>query len=172
MKGYYFLDEQGTFALDMPENYSYQYFPVAGEKGIKSALTPDFGGDSKRGQNEFLLEPVSVENLHNNRSTRNFWCHVEGTGSWSVTGASAEAELSRFTERQEKSRMTAGFMWQSVTRTSAKYRLEAKVTSFVPVDYDVEIMRVEIINCGDRQKRKVKIAKTFPLNLLLFTRGK
>lgn len=151
MKGYYFLDEQGTFALDMPENYSYQYFPVAGEKGIKSALTPDFGGDSKRGQNEFLLEPVSVENLHNNRSTRNFWCHVEGTGSWSVTGASAEAELSRFTERQEKSRMTAGFMWQSVTRTSAKYRLEAKVTSFVPVDYDVEIMRVEIINCGDRQ---------------------
>lgn len=145
------MDEQGTFALDMPENYSYQYFPVAGEKGIKSALTPDFGGDSKRGQNEFLLEPVSVENLHNNRSTRNFWCHVEGTGSWSVTGASAEAELSRFTERQEKSRMTAGFMWQSVTRTSAKYRLEAKVTSFVPVDYDVEIMRVEIINCGDRQ---------------------
>lgn len=158
MKGYYFLDEQGTFALDMPENYSYQYFPVAGEKGIKSALTPDFGGDSKRGQNEFLLEPVSVENLHNNRSTRNFWCHVEGTGSWSVTGASAEAELSRFTERQEKSRMTAGFMWQSVTRTSAKYRLEAKVTSFVPVDYDVEIMRVEIMNCGDRQTAFVPTA--------------
>lgn len=151
MKGYYFLDEQGTFALDMPENYSYQYFPVAGEKGIKSALTPDFGGDSKRGQNEFLLEPVSAENLHNNRSTRNFWCHVEGTGSWSATGASAEAEFSRFTDRQEKSRMTAGFMWQSVTRTSKKYQLEAKVTSFVPVDYDVEIMRVELTNCGDRQ---------------------
>lgn len=152
------MDEQGTFALDMPENYSYQYFPVAGEKGIKSALTPDFGGDSKRGQNEFLLEPVSVENLHNNRSTRNFWCHVEGTGSWTATGASAEAELSRFTERQEKSRMTAGFMWQSVTRTSAKYRLEAKVTSFVPVDYDVEIMRVEIMNCGDRQTAFVPTA--------------
>lgn len=151
MEGYYFLDEQGTFALDMPENYSYQYFPVAGEKGIKSALTPDFGGDSKRSQNEFLLEPVSVENLHNNRSTRNFWCHVEEIGSWSVTGASAEAELFRFTDQQEKSRMTAGFMWQSVTRTSVKYQMEAKVTSFVPVDHDVEIMRVELTNCGDRQ---------------------
>ena len=31
MKGYKFLDEQGTFTLDMPENYSYQYFPIAGE---------------------------------------------------------------------------------------------------------------------------------------------
>lgn len=86
------MDEQGTFALEQPENYSAQYFPVAGEKGIKSALTPVFGGDSKRSQNEFLLEPVSVENLHNNRSTRNFWCHIEGMGNWSVTGASAEAE--------------------------------------------------------------------------------
>ena len=80
MKGYKFLDEQGTFTLDMPENYSYQYFPIAGEQGIKSALTPNFGGDSKRNQNEFLLEPVSVESLHNNRSTRNFWCHIEGIG--------------------------------------------------------------------------------------------
>ena len=78
MRGYHFLDERETFELNMPENYNYQYFPVAGEKGIKSALTPNFGGGSKRNQNEFLLEPVSVENLHNNRSTRNFWYYMEG----------------------------------------------------------------------------------------------
>ena len=149
MKGYHFLDDQGTFELHMPENYSYQYFPVAGEKGIKSALTPEFGGDSKRNQNEFILEPVSVENLHNNRSTRNFWCHIEGAGIWSATGASAEAEQEKFTDMQDKSTMKAGLMWQSVTRISRKYQLKANVTSFVPVDHDVEIMRVELTNIGE-----------------------
>ena len=151
MKGYYFLDEQGTFELEMPDNYSYQYFPVAGEKGIKSVLTPNFGGDSKQNQNEFLLEPVSVEDLHNNRSTRNFWCHIEGVGNWSATGASVEAEQAKFTDAQDKSKMTAGLMWQSITRTSAKYQMESKVTSFVPTEHDIEIMYVELTNCGSGQ---------------------
>ena len=44
--------------------------------GIKSAVTPTLGGDCKLDQNTFLLEPVSVENLHNNRNARNFWCHI------------------------------------------------------------------------------------------------
>lgn len=149
--GYSFLDEQGTFSLDMPENYSYQYFPTAGEQGIKSVLTPNFGGDSKRNQNEFLLEPVSVENLHNNRSTRNFWCRIEGVGSWSVTGASAGAEQDKFTARQDVSKMTAGFMWMSVTRRLAKCQIDAKVDSFVPVEHDVEIMRVTLTNCGQEE---------------------
>ena len=73
-----FLDEQGTFAVDMPENYTGLYFPLAGLRGLKSAVTPDFGGDAKLDQEHFVLEPVSVENLHNNRSTRNFWCCVDG----------------------------------------------------------------------------------------------
>ena len=58
-----FLDEQGTFAVDMPENYTGLYFPLAGLRGLKSAVTPDFGGDAKLDQEHFVLEPVSVENL-------------------------------------------------------------------------------------------------------------
>jgi len=42
-----FLDKDGTFTLDRAENYSYLYLPVANEKGLKAAVTPDFGGDSK-----------------------------------------------------------------------------------------------------------------------------
>lgn len=141
-----FLDKDGTFTLDKAENYSYLYLPVANEKGLKAAVTPDFGGDSKVDQNTFLMEPVSAENLHNNRSTRNFWCQIKGIGSWSVTGASAEAELNRFTEEQEESTLTAGFMWQTVTRSSEKYGLSAKVTSFAPLAHAAEIMQVEICN--------------------------
>lgn len=91
-----FLDNDGTFSIERPENYSYLYFPIAGEKGLKSSITPNLGGDSKINQETFLLEPVSSENLHNNRSTRNFWCIVEGIGCWSATGASAEAEDKNF----------------------------------------------------------------------------
>lgn len=158
MADYRFIDEKGTFILDMPENYSYQYFPVAGENGIKSALTPNLGGDSKVNQNEFILEPVSVENLHNNRSTRNFWCRVEGVGSFSVTGTSAEAENMKFTDCQDESSLTAGLMWQSITRKSRKYQVEARVTSFVPLQHDVEIMRVEVTNIGKMQTDFTPIA--------------
>lgn len=146
---YRFIDDNGSFSMEKAENYSYLYFPVAGEHGIKSAFTPNWGGDSKLNQNAFILEPVSAENLHNNRSGRNFWCAVGRKGSFSVVGQSAEAELDKFTEDQDESSFSAGMMWQSCTRTSKKYRLSAKTTSFVPLDDNVEIMTVEIINEGD-----------------------
>ena len=157
MENYHFLDESGVFTLKQPENYSYLYFPVAGETGLKSSLTPNLGGDAKMDQNTFLLEPVSAENLHNNRSTRNFWCNVKGNGSWSATGASAEEYNKKFTDMQDKSELTAGFMWQTMTRESAKYQLRAEITSFVPVDENVEIMYVELTNIG---KMKVVFTPT------------
>ena len=76
-----FSGVDGTFVMEQPENYSNLYFPIAGEKGIKSSVTPNLGGDSKINQESFLLEPVSVENLHSNRGSRNFWCDVEGMGA-------------------------------------------------------------------------------------------
>lgn len=78
-----FLDKDGTFSIEQPENYSGLYFPAAGENGIKSAISPNLGGDIKLNQNVFLLEPASIENLHNNRSTRNFWCMV---CHWCISG--------------------------------------------------------------------------------------
>ena len=49
-----FLDNKGTFSIVRPENYSYLYFPIAGESGIKSSLSPNLGGDIKNNQNAFL----------------------------------------------------------------------------------------------------------------------
>ena len=144
-----FIDEKGTFTLKQPENYSYLYFPVAGEKGIKSAITPNLGGDCKLGQNAFVLEPVSSENLHNNKSTRNFWCCFEEGKIWSAVGQSAEAEAYKFTKEQEESELTAGIMWHEIARSTKEYHISAKVTSFVPVEHNVEVMYVELTNTGD-----------------------
>ncbi len=149
--GYQFLDNQGTFRLEQPENTSYLYFPVAGEQGIKSALTPTLGGDLKCGQNEFVLQPVSAEELHNSKSSRNFWCRFEDGACYSLTGVSAEAQAAKFTEKQDESVLTAGPMWQRMERKSEKYSLVSRITSFVPVGkYNVEIMYVEIENGGEQ----------------------
>ena len=87
MKHLQFVDEHGSFSIEHPENTSYLYFPLASEKGLKSSLTPNLGGDAKIDQETFLLEPVSAENLHNNRSVRNFWLVCENGKVFSAAGA-------------------------------------------------------------------------------------
>ena len=147
-----FLDEQGTFSLAQPENYSNLYFPAANELGLKGALTPNFGGDCKLDQNTFLLEPVSVENLHNNRGVRNFWVGTEND-LWSAVGASAAQEAQRFTPAQEDSTLSAGFMWQRVRRSSAALGLTAEVLCFVPPERRLEVFSVTLENTGSAPLR-------------------
>lgn len=45
MKNIDFIDKYGTFRIENPENYSGLYLPLAGEKGLKSSITPTLGGD-------------------------------------------------------------------------------------------------------------------------------
>lgn len=158
MEKIHFTGEDGTFFIKDPENYSGLYFPVAGEKGLKSAVTPDMGGDSKLDQETFLLEPVSVDDLHNSRSTRNFWCIVEGAGCWSATGASAEAENCKFTDEQDDSELTAGLMWHTMKRSSEKYQLQSEISIFVPVHENTEIMCVKICNTSEKQRKITPVA--------------
>ena len=152
-----FLDDAGTFEVKQPEETSYLYFPLASETGLKSAVTPNLGGDSKLDQETFLLEPVSSENLHTSRSTRNFWCVTED-GCWSASGASAEQEAARFTAGQDQSTLTAGFMWQTLRRETERFRLRAEITSFVPHHENVEIMYVRLTNTDDAPRRVTAIA--------------
>lgn len=156
-----FLDDNGTFTLSNPENVSGLYFPLAGETGLKSAVTPGLGGDCKLDQESFLLEPVSAEDLHASRSTRNFWCITEA-GCWSATGASAGQEAERFTEDQDESALTAGLMWQKVSRETKRFGLRAEITSFVPPRENVEVMEVKIINT-DSVPRELTCVAAVPI---------
>ena len=158
MDGIQFLDNDGTFELDRPEDYSYLYFPLASEKGLKSSITPNLGGDIKIDQTSFLLEPVSAENLHNNRSTRNFWAKFDNGDVWSAAGSSAEAENDKFTKAQDNSKITAGFMWQTIERKSKKYGISAEITSFVPRDLNAEVMSVKLKNTSDKTEKFTPVA--------------
>ena len=150
MEGYKFFDENGTFILDDPDLYSYLYFPVGATSGMMGCLTPELGGDLKTSQNTFILEPVSSDNLHNNRSTRNFWLLMEDGTLISATGASASAHAKRFSPDKDKVKLLNGMLFQEVIRRISGSGLEIKSTTFVPVMTTdrIEITRISITNEG------------------------
>lgn len=151
-KTWHFTDEQGTFRLENPHHSSYLYFPLVNEAGMMSAITPTLNGDIKSDQNTFLTLPVSMEDLHNSRSARNFWVSVAGNAPWSVTGNSAPQTAQRFSENpQEEVYLEAGFLWHKVTRNNPQLGLKAEVTNFVPAGGEtVELMKVTLSNLASR----------------------
>lgn len=154
MSKYKFLDKQGRFSLINPEKNSYAYFPIANEAGVMSSLTPTLNGDCKMSQNTFLLAPVSAEELHNNKSSRNFWLYIEGYGAWSATGTSGKQKYEVFGENKEETELEAGIMWHKVTRISKDAGVKSEITSFIPSNNEkVELMKVTITNISGESKR-------------------
>ncbi|MBP5261861.1 MAG: cellobiose phosphorylase [Clostridiales bacterium] len=150
MAGYRFIDDNGTFTIKDPDLYSYLYFPIGATNGMMGAITPTLGGDLKTSQNTFFLEPVSSDNLHNNRSTRNFWIALDSGELVSATGASALQESRRFTDKKDDVTLTAGLLWHKAERVITDTGLKTSAVSFVPVgtDTQVELTKVTVTNCG------------------------
>ncbi len=147
---WHFVDDAATFVLHNPHKTNYLYFPLVNEAGMISVVTPLLHGDVKTGQNTFATTPVSVEDLHNTRSARNFWVHVHGVGPWSATGNSAPQMAQTFSDDADSVTLEAGFLWQRVVRENARLGLRAEITTVVPPSNDaVELMQVTLTNIGD-----------------------
>jgi len=161
---WYFTGEKGEFKLKRADKYNRLYFPLTNEAGIMSAITPLLNGDIKTGQNTFAVEPVSEVNLHNNRSSRNFWLLIDGHKLWSAAGNSAEQHAKKFTaENDESTDVEAGFLWHKIIRESENLKIKSEITNFVPANNDqVELMQVKIINNGD-QARKITPTAAIPI---------
>lgn len=156
MSGYQFINDDGVFLLEQPDNSSFLYFPIAGENtqsqtALKGAVTPKCGGDLKTDQNHFLLQPVSVMDLSNNRNGRNFWCRMEDGSCWSAVGESPAAGSARFSGKEEKCTLTGGMLWQKTERQQLNGPLWAEITMFVALTKpQVEVMQVVIRNKGEQ----------------------
>ncbi len=148
LNSWHFLNEEGTFQLINPHQSNYLYFPLVNEAGMMSAVTPTLKGDSKSGLNSFLTLPVSVEDLHDTRSGRNFWVVINDKSPWSATGNSAPQIADQFsTDPQDEVTLEAGFLWHKITRSNRPLGLEAEITNFVPANTDlVELMQVKLKN--------------------------
>ncbi len=157
-----FIDGTGSFELKGAQRCSGLYFLLAGEYGMKSSLTPNLAGDAKLDQNPFLLPPVSIENLHNDRSNRNFWCIVEQKSAWSVTGQSAAQEAKKFTEEEEAVTVRAGYMWHQTSRISRQFGLTGSITSYIPIQKNIEVHIITITNQNKTDVTFVPVA-AFPI---------
>lgn len=149
-----FIDDKGTFTMPSPDKVSRLYFPLGNEAGLLSSITPDLHGDIKTSHNAFLMKPVTTADLHNAKSSRNFWVYVEGRGAWSLTGVSA----AQMAAKSEIAELEAGPLWHKVSRTNQEWGLKSEITNFVPLSGDtLEIMIVQLTNIG---KKKIKVTPT------------
>ncbi len=147
---YQYTSKHGEFKIKNPEMTSYLYFPIANEAGVMSSITPDLAGDSKMGQNTFLMPPSSCENLHNDKASRNVWCKVNQKEVISLTGKSAKQQSNLFSENKDESQLEAGFMNQALTRIHKETGVKSVITSFVPATEEtIELMKVVIENVTD-----------------------
>ena len=169
--GIHFVNEDADFTLSNPEKNEGLYFPLANESGVMGDVSPDLCGDLKTGQNSFLLEPVSIRNLYNNKSSENFWCLIDGRIPWSLTGRSAAQQAELFSDAKEETFLEAGFMFHKVTRKSEKYGIRASVSCCVPASAKnslhalnprVELIQAELTNTGS-ENLKVRMVSAVPL---------
>ncbi|MBT2292888.1 cellobiose phosphorylase [Paenibacillus albidus] len=149
-QGWVFTGNEEEFKLLNPDRSSHLYFPLVNEGGMMSSVSPRLHGMATSGHDTFLTLPLSVEDLHNSRASRNFWVHIEGQGAWSAAGNSAGQIAGFYQPDADEVVMEAGFLWHRVTRSSPRFAVKAEITSFVPCGHDkVELMKVVLTNKGN-----------------------
>ena len=147
-----FEGKQGEFILNNPQKTSGLYFPLANENGMMSAISPLLGGDIKTGQDTYLMEPISVDDLHSQNGSRNFWVTINKNNVWSATGNSLIQKMENYDENQEEVTLSGGFLWQKVVRSNPNLGIMSEVINFVPTNNDqVELMHVTIKNISDKE---------------------
>ncbi|MFD5018526.1 GH36-type glycosyl hydrolase domain-containing protein [Paenibacillus sp. NPDC058367] len=152
IQGFEFTGKDGEFKLQQPDHSSFLYFPLVNEGGMMSTVTPKLHGQATTGHNTFLTPPLSVEDLHNSRASRNFWVYVEDKGAWSAAGNSAKQNAAFYTPSADDAVLEAGFLWHRVTRSNFEMGVKAEITSFVPSGNDkVELMKVTLTNTGTEE---------------------
>ena len=142
-----FINNKAEFCVKDPNKVSYLYFPLANQHGMMSSITPSLNGDAKTGQHEFALLPVSQESLHDSNMGRNVWFTINHATHLASSGNSLSQMIT-----EDKVSMTAGFLYQKISREALNGLYTIKITSFVPViDENIELHKVVFKNNSDSE---------------------
>lgn len=117
-------------------NNNGSYLPLFNLKGLKSSITPFFGGDLKTDHNHYFLEPTTDHNLYQNLMSRNVIFTVNGK-KYYLNGQSPE-------QVPDDVYYTYGLLYQKVFRKNELFSLDT--LSFVAKDDNMEIHRISITN--------------------------
>lgn len=151
---YEYLNSNGDFKLDKADENSYLYFPIGNNAGVMACVTPDLHGDNKTGQNSFLLEPVSAEDLHTTNNGRNIWFRINKKTAWAANGCSPMQVMARYGEEDRKKdivNVEAGKLWHKLIRSNTFLGISVTVLSYAPIGYQAEMLKVTVCNTGDSE---------------------
>ena len=117
-----------------------QYIPLFNKKGLKSSITPFFGGDIKLDHHHYLLEPTTELDLYQNNLSRNIIFTIDGSMYF----------LNGNTSLQQNDEVTAtyGLLYQKVERINKLFTLNT--LSFITLNDDIEVLKVEIKNTSSK----------------------
>jgi cellobiose phosphorylase len=146
-----FTDEYGSFEWENPHTLNQLYFPICNEAGFMGSVTTKLHGDATTGQHTFIRLPLTLEDIHNTKSSRNFWIYNDKIGAYSLTGNSARQNSEQFDEDSGVSTKIKGsFLAHTLIREDFNKGIKSEITSFAPVNDDkVEIIRVKITNTSN-----------------------
>ena len=145
-----YTDEYNSVRIEDADQVSGIYAPLLNEGGVIGSITPTLHGDSKISQNAFLLQPVSIEDLHTSLMGRNVWFCVDGDHPWAASGRSPWQLMQRSCGEPEKVTVTIGKFWQKMRRENDRIGIAAEILSFCPAGTErAEIMAVTVKNTGE-----------------------
>ena len=112
------------------------YFPLFNLKGMRSSITPFWGGDLKSDHHHYLLAPTSELSLYEHTTSRNLFMEVDGT-MYLFNGQ-------RDYQQDDEMSVEAGLLYHKITRKSKVITTE--ITSFIPLDDMVELHHIRLSN--------------------------
>ncbi len=148
-----YINSEGDFRLTDADDTSCLYFPMGNEDSVMASITPILHGDNKTGQNSFLMEPVSIEDLQESNSGRNVWLRINEDQFWAANGCSPLQNMWKYGPdplMKDLVTVEAGKLWHQMIRRNDFLGLTVTIKNFVPIGQEVELMKVTISNHGDR----------------------
>lgn len=150
-----YTDEIGEFLLEQADESSGLYFPMGNEQGVMANISPLLHGDSKTGQNTFLLEPVSIENLHSTNMGRNVWFQINKKERWALNGSSPFQTSNRFCQDSSENQadmvsVRCGKLYHQVERANQSLGIRVTALNYVPIGVQAEVMKVTFENSSGK----------------------
>jgi cellobiose phosphorylase len=124
--------------LQLKSNDGY-YFPLFNLNGLRSSITPFFGGDLKLDQHHYALEPTTEVDLYSNIFSRNVIFKVNDQ-QYFLNGQTS-------IQQNDELIYETDLLYQRVTRTNSLIKLDT--TSYIPVDADIELHEIRVTNQSD-----------------------
>ena len=129
-----------------------EYFPLFNFKGLRSTISPYWGGDVKLSHHHYATEPTTALDLYHLSMSRNIIFDVDGQ-HYFANGQTSE-------QQNDQIIVEADFLSHKIIRKHPDHQIE--ISSIVPLSDTLELHKVVFTNLTHRQVN-LKITTAIPL---------